>query len=357
MSIEDRAILLGTTMKIRRVTNISDIKKIWDRIYQSSDYSFFQSYEWNYALVQSYRKQRLTNPRELKDKKILFFVIDDRVIIPSIIDSGSKELYLLGEDKPSDYLSFVHDINDFDLLKKYVEYFVNTISGEVSIFHFNRIREDSLLSDVLIDLSNTRDRIKHHRITNVKIELDMNAPFYDSLSKSVRQNYRTAKNRIAKDGLDYHVKTYTDKIDKNHCDQLLELYLERSAEKYSEQKSDSVKDKVKRIVKSIVGYSINDVLSAYAKDNSVFCSEIYISGSLAAFCEGNISANSKEVQIARVAVKKDFYKYSPGMVLLIDTLEDIKHTYEVFDLTRGIEEYKYKLGGIDHYSNSFTVVS
>ena len=92
-----------------------------------------------------------------------------------------------------------------------------------------------------------------------------------------------------------------------------------------------------------------DVLSVISVSHKVFLSEINIDGNCAAFCEG-FRDRKGTLTIVRVATNSDYYKYSPGQILLIDTIENIKDSVQYFDLTRGTEEYKFKLGGIVHHN-------
>ena len=115
-----------------------------------------------------------------------------------------------------------------------------------------------------------------------------------------------------------------------------------------------IKKTVKFIARCLRLIGDIDVLSEYSQCDSVFLSTIIINNEIAAYCEGGFN-NNNVLSIARVATNLDYYHFSPGQILLIETIESIRETVRYFDLTRGLEEYKFKLGGCLHNNYKFTI--
>lgn len=64
-----------------------------------------------------------------------------------------------------------------------------------------------------------------------------------------------------------------------------------------------------------------------------------------------------EYVVPRLSINDEFGFYSPGMLLLNETVKhfiaetDVRH----LDLSQGEEPYKYKMGGEAHRTHSFTI--
>ena len=110
---------------------------------------------------------------------------------------------------------------------------------------------------------------------------------------------------------------------------------------------------IKKILLKTGLYKRIDPLTLYSRVCPVFLAQIHINGKLAAFCEGALSVDKNTLYIARVATNKDFYHYSPGQILFINVIDKIKNEIRFFDLTRGNEDYKIKLGAKPHYNYLF----
>ena len=98
-----------------------------------------------------------------------------------------------------------------------------------------------------------------------------------------------------------------------------------------------------------------DILTKYSLSHNVFISKITINSNVAGFFEGIESSDSKILYILRVATNKKYYHYSPGQILFCNEIENLKKTYNYFDLTRGAEDYKLKLNGIIKVNHNYVI--
>lgn len=72
---------------------------------------------------------------------------------------------------------------------------------------------------------------------------------------------------------------------------------------------------------------------------------LYINNRIAAFFD-SISAG-KTIIIPRLAISDEFNRYSPGMILINESVKSlIDERISVVDLTHGTEQYKLSMGGI-----------
>lgn len=339
-------------MQVRVYKKIADTAALWNELYKyGKDMSFFQSLEWNTALEMNFHGKK----DQYFGCKLLYYVFDDSLIAPIVVDRRRKEITLLGQEESSDYLSLIYRSYDEYLVVRAILYIMK--SFPFYDFKLDKINQSNPLVGTI---RKGIDNIVIEEINKDCVYIPMQCEgesFYDTLSKGTRQNYRTAKNRMKKDGASFQVTTEVGIIEKDKAKELYELYKARRDD--CDSRNNIVKT-ARKVAKAIVYYLIHgksvDLLTYYSQNVEVFLSEIYINGELAAFCEGNYNNNRNVISIARVATKAKYYPYSPGQVLLIDTIEQLRGKAEYFDLTRGSEDYKFKLGGIIHTNKCYTLV-
>lgn len=336
-------------MQVKIYKRIAEIKHIWNKLYKSSlEMSFFQSYEWNVAAeINFFRKKE-----QFKGRKLTYLVFEESLIMPLVVDYVKKEISILGQEEPSDYLSFIYQVFNSDDVVEAINYVLYKYPKYKLIL--DKINQNNLMTKCLqkgIDSVTIIENKKDCVYIPAKCE---NSSFYESLSKGTRQNYRTAKNRLKNDGRTYQVIIEDGKISQEKARRLYDLYRARRNDCDSRNELyKTVSRMLKLLTKIVLNRTPIDLLSYYAQHESVFLSEIYIDGECAAFCEGSYNNRNDVISIARVATNSKYYTYSPGQILLIDTIESVKKDVAYFDLTRGSEDYKFKLGGIAHSNRCF----
>lgn len=177
--------------------------------------------------------------------------------------------------------------------------------------------------------------------------------YFQSLSKSVKQNLRTSYNRLEKQ--EYNVKFLayygggtlvvkngnsleTKQIDsteiRNLFDRIKTLYRERHVTRYGRS---LLKERL--LEKSFAVYSYEN----YPKALTLM---ITYNGELAGFMSGYVSRNGVYT-VPRLAIDDKFGFFSPGMMLINESIKYfIEHTeIKTMDLSKGNEAYKAKMGG------------
>lgn len=70
-----------------------------------------------------------------------------------------------------------------------------------------------------------------------------------------------------------------------------------------------------------------------------------------------LTSLSGEYIIPRLAINDKYKSYSPGILLINETIKFLisNNKIHTLDLSQGEEEYKYKMGGVKHYSYNFII--
>lgn len=352
-SIQTRNRIRGKNMQTKIYRKIDKISSLWNKLYKNGmEMSFFQSYEWNTALEINFQEKKFENYR----KTLLYYVFDNSLIAPIIIDKAKKQITILGQNEPSDYLSFIFNKFDEELFTEAITLIMKDYQSYT--FLLDKINESNPMVNAL------QQGLNQFNIQEVDKDCvyvptqNGKETFYSSLSKRARQNYRTAKNKLQKEGHFFCLKIGTDIVSEHKAQELYNLYKSRRDDcDYRNVILKKILKALKLIKNNIFQKKSLDVLTSYSQQTKVFLSEIYIDDELAAFCEGNYNNRANVISIARIATNNKFYSYSPGQILLIDTIEYIRNKVVYFDLTRGAEDYKFKLGGVRHTNKCFTIYS
>lgn len=335
-------------MDIQHFDSIEKINRLWQELYDNNeDLSWFQSYNWNLLLEKNFKSLAWT---EYLLTKIHYVVIDNKIIFPIELKHAKKKLCFLGQSTCSDYLSAIYSKElTVTELKSYIIRFCDIYKGYHIIL--DRINQANRLREALMEISQDGLwKIKEKDCVCVPIITDKSNSFYDSLSKSARQNYRTAKNRLLKDGHQYYIECSYGVVGKERTQLLESIYKNRTREYETAAFRTLFTRSIRKLLKFFRIESKQDLVSVYSGQHDVLYGIIYIDNIIAAFFIGNFNNNKKSASIVRVSTNMDFYKYSPGQILLVESIESLRSHLDFFDLTRGTESYKMKLGGIIHHN-------
>lgn len=278
---------------------------------------------------------RMTRPFFIK-----FSMNDDAIMILPLSKSiFSANYFMFGDRAGFGYVDVLcrdnissSDINAcFEMLMK---------EFSDSSFHFNRVKEDSLIYPILNMISSPRDCEDC-----VKIDLVGNYDHYfGSLSKNARQNFRTANNRILKASKDLSFTRVSGKdISRDLLDEMIALYLKRLNSHY---KSVNFFDGI--FYKT---FDLGFISMKNLDFTEVFL--MYVDGKLAAFML--CLRNGDELLVPRLAIDASFSFYSPGVLLVNYAIKYLLNdgVIKTFDLMQGKEAYKFQVGGAMHQCFSF----
>lgn len=319
----------------KKTYNIFAIKKDWIALQEKGGlHTPFQEYDY------MQRTWKLFYPYYLKKKFVgRFYSFYDEGECVMIVPVAH---YLKGRD--AELLANVNGLNYCDVLvadEKYVKPALAMMAKDYDTLSCSKVLERSLLYSAMKD-SVDADRT----MNNVCINFEDDYEAYNkSLSKSTRQNLRTAYNRLNSDGKELSFKVMFGGGNSFDYKPFIELYCERHAARYGVQTSG--------IKKWFLLHQSFATLN-YTKNPRGLTMALCIDGQLAAFMSGMLGLKHEYV-VPRLSINDEFGFYSPGMLLLNEAVKYFMKETEVrhLDLSQGEEPYKYKMGGDAHLSHSF----
>jgi CelD/BcsL family acetyltransferase involved in cellulose biosynthesis len=160
-----------------------------------------------------------------------------------------------------------------------------------------------------------------------------------SLSRNVRQNLRTARNRAVRDGKAIEFEpSWGEGADGAEDRALLDLYVRRQSEKYRTKGGALYAAFVRRFEIGTL------VMREWEGRRGKFV--LRVDGQPAAFADALEERDGRSVLVTRLAIDPRFGQYSPGMLLVVEMIRFLMEKTErrVLDLTHGTEEYKRSLG-------------
>jgi CelD/BcsL family acetyltransferase involved in cellulose biosynthesis len=333
-----------------------EVIKQWKSFYDRLDNIHqFQSIEWQLLALKKYRLTFL-NRLALKVVVSISYKSNGEIyaIFPFVI--RRKKGYICGDMAGGDYVDFLYtkDFKSEDL-----SHLLNEIKRKYNLkkLYFRGIRTDSNSNHLIRGLANKKF-LKETKCVGINIEKTYEE-FLKKLKKSVRQNLRTANNRLKTDNKEAYFEIYhNEKIDRHLVSDLQKVYYSRIQSRYTNFKAYLVK-----LIKSLLNlYYINkyNVVFDYMENNANHLLAVYkIDSKIAAYCYGPASHDA--VSIIQVSINEEFYKYSPGKLLithLVDYLISERNASKginYLDLTIGDENYKYELGGIEKIRSDYIV--
>lgn len=165
---------------------------------------------------------------------------------------------------------------------------------------------------------------------------------FSGLSKSQRQNIRTAYNRLNRENKSFSFLSTTNNQQAialyNKC---FKLYMKRQASKYGAG------------LKELLFYkyfqcALTDINFAFA---------FVIEKEIASVMIGFFDPVRNAVEIPILAVNDKYLFYSPGVLLICETIKHLTANtdYKNLDLCRGVEKYKKDMGGEIYYTHNFFI--
>lgn len=230
----------------------------------------------------------------------------------------------------------------------------------VAAFFFGSVRKKIKLHRIE-DGSPLLDALPQDRVYYKNVEPYVRIPVPDDvdehisgLSSSVRQNIRTAFNRLRRDGIEVRLEVFDEAnpVSDVVWKKIMDLYFARLFSKY---KSDRVRSPFARLRQRFMYYHVkHDTLSLHRLPNS-WHAVLWHGDRIVAFMNGLLTHDGQVVSVPRLAIDSQYGFYSPGYVLTVEVLRYIAAhpTLRELDLSRGDEKYKLDMGGLLYSGSDF----
>ncbi len=358
---------METNIRITKFLWLPALKSIWKSLYNSSSLSVFQSYEFSYSLWLNYPVYLLTC-REIP----IFYLIEDNetpVVIAPLCKKANGSYEIFGNKNGFEYCDFIY--TKFTPIDRYIPMLINALKSDIT---FHRVRETSALFDAF-SKSSISEFSKIGDVININIPIpESHESYFKSLSSSVRQNLRTSYNRLTRDNRTLEISflfgtnklvhkggtfnslgfDQTNTIEefvtkgkkKDLLNQMLSLYAHRHEMRYGVKTS---------ILKQFYLRHFSFVSNCQLELPEAISVMLYIDEKLCAFMSGFTTQNGNEFVIPRLSINNDFLFYSPGNILINETIRLLIEYTSIrnLDLSQGNEQYKYRMGGVEHLTKSF----
>lgn len=218
-------------------------------------------------------------------------------------------------------------------------------------FKLRRIDENSLINSWITKYGVSKP--SEHLCVRLKFNDDADI-YFKGLSSSVKQNLRTAYNRMKRDKVEFELQIWLpgSRIEPSLKANTMQLYLKRLLGKYKKHKVGNLFYKIYKTI--FYKYIKHDTFSLYEVNNS-FHAALFTKGTLMCFMSGFTNHKKTKVVIPRLAIDDTYKFYSPGYMLICETMKRLATdtTIREIDLSRGIEKYKTDLGGELYHTNSY----
>ncbi len=328
-------------------SRIVALRKEWERL--SPDMSPFLYFDYQRNI---FRELRFKNLLQLKRNMLRCVVDTDGSIIAILpierrITDGRYTLTCAIKGCGITDAIFAPSLDDTTKLKA-VQTLIDSLGHN---YRLSRLHQDSPL---LLDQRVKDKAYKTWSCYKISFGDDYDT-WFRSLSSSVRQNVRTAYNRLARESktarliVPSQLPADEAKRLKRAC---LDLYINRQIDCYT-----TGKGRIGKLMKRLkFRFMSHDTRSLRNNANAEFYI-LEIDGAIAAFMAGYTSRSGNMVVIPRLAIDPAYRFYSPGYILIAETIRHLMQhsSIRTLDLSRGDEKYKRDLGGTEYltyYSRS-----
>jgi hypothetical protein len=319
------------------------LKNIWDDFYKDNSYlSPYSSWEYNNISHKCFKLQT----SRWKEKN--FFLVEysqDKAIaiIPLTLRQG--KLNIFGDFESVGALDFIYPPSTS------LDVFADIFSDLRAFFPkqvlcLNKINERSLLYKYL------REKGYEHSSTRncVKIPFgDSYEEYYKYLSKNQRLNINKIFNRLEHDKKEYTLDIKINSLaSATFMNASLRIYNKREGERTHDERN---------LFSKFRQLHFEPITPAIQKMPNNFNVSLSLNGAgLIAFLSGFIT-NGNEIICPRGAMDSNFAKYSPGKLLISESIKWLiaNTTIRCLDLSRGEEHYKYEMGGVKHTNYAYEI--
>ncbi len=350
---------------IRSTEDFSNLKTAWEALETGNEMTAFQTYFWNALLLEQWLRSQLRRSQSSVEIYIACHDEQPVMILPLLIVRFSlhikeigwhRGIYLLGTDSVSDYLNAIYNAFDAGALEALLK----------------SLRRDHPALDIRFDL--IREDTSLHRYlsgcgfagTECAVFADIPVPesgeaYEKLLSKSTRQNLRTAANRADRDGINYQTELLLGTLPPSIAARLNKLHAKRVETIRAKALPNHV---IKRAYRKLYHWTLRRreqrypiVMESMIRNPHSVVFIVRLREQLAGYLYG--TADSQSVRIIHNCFDEEFRWYSPLSRgchdFILGECETRQLGVSSIDFTRGDETYKLKLGCTAHKLYSYSL--
>ncbi len=335
-------------IRIKKYYNISSVKKEWQELYNKNpQLTPFQDYDYVKKLFQT---KLLSLRRGLCPVFYVFFKGKNSNYEPIVIAPLLKPIFNQTQNSYTILGAQDCDITDFlyskDLDLEDMIFCIRALQKDVDRpIKIVRVLENSLLIKAIQKIY-PNEEIQKEILVKIPPQRDIDE-YIAGLSKSTRQNIRTTYNRMNRDEIKFELEVaYPNKENALLFAEAMDNYIDRQIEY-----GFPILAGKKWLTKLYFKHIHSETLCLKSLRNS-FTSVLRFNGEIAGTIMGYVYDFEKSIIIPRLAINTKFNFYSPGSILIIETMRYLlnKTNLNVIDLAAGNEIYKYKMGGIEYFT-------
>ena len=341
-------------IKIYSPREFSALESDWKTLETGSDMTVFQSYDWFVNINNLYFKEHI---KRLFREWIYVVVYENEeavMIAPiQIVKLGlqyknlglARGAYFIGRQGYSDYLNFIYNKFSYSAVKK----IINFLSEK---YHIKRFCFEQLLENTdFYCYLNSNYKLTQSNCYCASLELpDSFEDYNKTLSKSTRQNLRTAINRQKREGLELtHELVY--ELDDDTLTELMHIRDQRLKDKQKKAYSKaSLLGKIYNHLRNVVRYLFDAKHDVIRECCNYWAFLVKDGNRIVGYYWGLRSDLRGEYYVILAGVDKDYAWFSPTLshfyLYIKELYETENKSIRVFDFTRGGERYKTDLGGV-----------
>ena len=322
---------------------IESIKDEWKEL--SKNQTIFQSYEWN----ANYLKIKRGGGRNF-----ICIVKDDNEDVVAILPVtafkriNKTNIIILGKNNYVDYGDIISKSVTKDILAVMVDAIKKKFTNPA--IELQGIIENTKLQKLL-----EAEAVVTAEYKAVAVRIPHDVDEYNAhLTKSTRQNLRTALNRMNTDGLSYRYEIHEGTIDKGFAEKLGNLHRKRNIEK--NLTNSSIHNFLRKVKQNFVERYVSVIPVSMRSYNGSWYLIVYLNDIIVGYLYG--LRDNKCIRVLQNCFDSDYRRYSPVFRACYDfiTKEAIENNLEYLDFTSGDEDYKYKLNGKEMILFSYKIV-
>lgn len=340
------------SLKYYTLSQISKLEDTWRQLEKGQDMTYFQRYDW-YKMLSALNIKTRNHKFEITLVEVLkgnqtVMIAPLWIVFKTFGKVNLRGIYFFGRGQWSDYLNFIY----------------YTFDGEAMKALFTDLKQKYGISNFILEEVPTYSATFHfinegytHLEDNGTVCVELFIPenietYHKMLSKSSRQNIRTAFNRAQKDNIEFTFDFDDQSVDLVEFSKYRDIRLVKK----NTWKEKTLKWEIINFISTKIlrrgQYKFPSYTPFECDQHSHFITCRDQHGNLCAAFNYGIDIVHNQIVLMAVTTNPDFYKYSSGILAIYQfVLKQMEEKgYSRIDFTRGNEKYKYVLGGVEHYN-------